>query len=362
MKRIYSIDVFRALTMCLMIFVNDLFTLEQVPAWLLHTEMHEDGMGFSDIIFPIFLVIVGMSTPFALEKASNKWLHILERSFALVLMGFLLVNYESMPRGEYRTYMGMLLVLAFFLLWSVGSKRWMQLVGWAVIGIFLWFYPGDLKPHWWGILGLIGWSYFLSAAVFMFTQKKVNLLLLCAACFLMLSVAEHAGLLEGLAPIRKYIWIVESGALPFLCLLGVLSSVGYQPTKGYLVKLFLAGAGLVVLGFVLRPIGGISKILATPAWVCICGGIAYCTYAIIVYMVDIKEKRAWADIIRPAGTATLTCYLIPYFYYGLRSLTGIRLPEVLRTGYLGLLSTLALSLLLIFLTGLVVKRGIRLKV
>ena len=56
-RRIHSIDVFRAITMFLMIFVNDLWSLKDIPAWLEHTEAAEDGMGFADTIFPAFLFI-----------------------------------------------------------------------------------------------------------------------------------------------------------------------------------------------------------------------------------------------------------------------------------------------------------------
>jgi heparan-alpha-glucosaminide N-acetyltransferase len=361
-KRIYSIDVFRALTMCLMIFVNDLFTVQGVPAWLLHTEMNQDGMGFSDLIFPIFLVIVGMSTPFALGLSGMKWRHVLERSFALVLMGFLLVNYENMPRGNFRAIMGMELVLSFFLIWSVGAKFWVQAAGWVGIAVFVISYPGTLQAHWWGILGLIGWSYLLSAGVYLLSRGRAWVLVGFTLGFLVLSVAEHAGLLGVFAPVRKSLWIVESGALPFLCMLGILASVFYAPTRRYMLMLVLVGTALIGLGFLLRPIGGISKILATPAWVCICGGITYCTYAVLVFVVDSLERRSWADFIRPAGVATLTCYLLPYFWYGMRALSGAKLPDSLGTAPLGVVLSMGVSLLLIYLTGLLVKRGIKLKV
>ena len=65
-KRILSVDIFRAVTMLLMIFVNDLWTLHGVPQWLEHTTANEDGMGLSDTVFPAFLFIVGLSIPFAI--------------------------------------------------------------------------------------------------------------------------------------------------------------------------------------------------------------------------------------------------------------------------------------------------------
>ncbi len=36
-NRVASIDILRALTMTLMVFVNDLWSLTNIPAWLEHT-------------------------------------------------------------------------------------------------------------------------------------------------------------------------------------------------------------------------------------------------------------------------------------------------------------------------------------
>src|SRR5688572_28868327 len=71
-NRIASIDILRALTMVLMIFVNDLWSLTNIPVWLLHTTADQDGMGLSDVIFPAFLFIVGMSIPFAINSRSEE--------------------------------------------------------------------------------------------------------------------------------------------------------------------------------------------------------------------------------------------------------------------------------------------------
>ncbi len=55
-----------------MIFVNDLWSLTHVPRWLLHTAAEEDGMGLSDVVFPAFLFIVGLSIPHALKARLEK--------------------------------------------------------------------------------------------------------------------------------------------------------------------------------------------------------------------------------------------------------------------------------------------------
>ena len=76
MNRIISIDVFRAITMVLMIWVNDFWTLNNIPKWLKHAMTGEDYLGFSDVIFPWFLFVLGMSIPFSFENRINKGEHI----------------------------------------------------------------------------------------------------------------------------------------------------------------------------------------------------------------------------------------------------------------------------------------------
>ncbi len=376
MNRIASIDIFRALTMFFMIFVNDLWTLTGVPKWLLHTEMHEDGMGFSDLVFPVFLVIVGLSIPHAIQNRISKGdgiiqvlSHIGERVFALVCMGFFMVNFEylqvSFPKGLAAVY----LVICFFLIWNAYPKDFKLAEGLKFIGIaglagFASWYPENLKPHWWGILGLIGWSYLWAALAYVITKNNVSKIIFVTLFFLAISVFNVRGYFQDLGGIRNYIWIVESGGLPFLCMLGVLASVLYQKYIGtpYAVRLAFIGAGLIILGFIIRPWGGISKILATPAWVCICGGIGLILYAGLYLLVDVHKKDSWSRVLTPAGVATLTCYLIPYIWYAGRGISGITLPSFLLEYPQGLVASMAMALCVIGITGILVRLGIKLKV
>ncbi|MBO6083222.1 MAG: DUF1624 domain-containing protein, partial [Bacteroidales bacterium] len=58
-RRNGAIDMLRGLTMFLMVFVNDFWTVGGVPHWMEHTATQEDAMGLSDIVFPLFLFAVG---------------------------------------------------------------------------------------------------------------------------------------------------------------------------------------------------------------------------------------------------------------------------------------------------------------
>ena len=115
-------------------------------------------------------------------------------------------------------------------------------------------------------------------------------------------------------------------------------------------------------GFAIRPLAGISKIRATPSWVMICTGISILVFTALIWLVDRKQKQAAFNIIKPAGTSTLTAYLLPYVYYPLYFLAGISLPAVIVTGAVGLIKSLLFALLIILLTGLFEKWRIRLKI
>ncbi|MEQ8419630.1 MAG: hypothetical protein RIB64_06445, partial [Arenibacter algicola] len=62
-----------------------------------------------------------------------------------------------------------------------------------------------------------------------------------------------------------------------------------------------------------------------------------------------------------AGTATLTCYMLPYFIYPIRNLSTFRLPHFFNTGVMGLLGSLVFAYIVVLLTGWLVKKGIKLK-
>lgn len=149
--RIASIDIFRAITMLCMIFVNDLWTLTDVPHWLEHAAPNEDFLGFSDIVFPSFLFVLGMSVPFAIEnriKKGESWLailkHILIRTIALLIMGVFIVNTEAgiSPASPISlSFFILLMVTAFFLIWNVypktnGQKKYLYL-GLQFMGIII---------------------------------------------------------------------------------------------------------------------------------------------------------------------------------------------------------------------------------
>jgi hypothetical protein len=83
----------------------------------------------------------------------------------------------------------------------------------------------------------------------------------------------------------------------------------------------------------------------------------------LFFLIADKWKiSAWAKIIEPAGTSTLTCYLVPYYVYAIGAMIGWNLPEAITTGGIGILKSILFGLLIIQLTGLLARIQIRLKI
>ena len=200
MNRIISIDVFRALTMVLMIWVNDFWTLKSIPKWLKHAATGEDYLGFSDVIFPWFLFVMGMSIPFAFEDRIKKgesniviWTHIVLRSIALIVMGLFHMNME-MYNHETSFFIKPIYVIistsAFFMIWNMYPKKdqmkqnifkAIRITGVIILIAMFFSFSGKIydgkeigfESHWWGILGLIGWVYLIAGSVFLFIKNSL---------------------------------------------------------------------------------------------------------------------------------------------------------------------------------------------
>ncbi|HLO58210.1 MAG TPA: DUF5009 domain-containing protein [Bacteroidales bacterium] len=386
-NRIVSIDIFRALTMLLMIFVNDLWTLHGIPGWLEHTEAHEDGMGLADIVFPAFLFIVGLSIPFAIKARLNSGdskqkilIHIVKRSLALIVMGFFMVNSESLSSSFsplFRTLWEVFMIVAFILVWNQYDKEkispmfslLLQIAGIASLILLAVLYVGGppenlhwMRPGWWGILGLIGWAYLLCSLLYLFSGGKTTIILLAVLVFYGLNTLEFIHL-KGVPHFPFIVSssnhaLIMSGALATRLYLGTRDS---KPVR-FLLYLWTAAIVLFAFGYAIRPYWGISKILATPSWTSICAAISLIFFSLIYILTDLSGKVRTAGFIKPAGTNTLTCYLIPGLVYPVLWPLQQMLPVELLTGLAGIIKSVLFAFVIVWITGFLEKAGVKLKI
>ncbi|RDC62459.1 DUF5009 domain-containing protein [Adhaeribacter pallidiroseus] len=389
--RLASIDILRAITMVLMIFVNDLWSLKHIPAWLEHVPRGVDGMGLADTVFPAFLFIVGMSIPLAIANRKKKGDrtftlvgHIAARTLALLVMGLFLVNGEYIQEtatGLSRTGWYSLSCLAFILIWNMypvtvkpGVARLLQAIGVGILLTLAFMYrggegdeAGQFATYWWGILGLIGWSYLASALTTLFAGRQYFLIGVAWVLFCGLSMASSAKLI----PADSFLNIIPNpilgGTLVAITLGGVIITLliqHFRPQNNSGRLLLVLGGvavGLMALGFYTRPYWGIAKLGATPAWLFICSALTILAFMAIYWLADIKGKAHWFSFIKPAGTDTLLCYLLPYLAYAAVNLLNIHWPAWMLTGGVGLLKSFLFALGCVGVTGLLSRLGIRLK-
>ena len=107
-QRLLSIDVLRGLTLAFMIIVNDqtgrgAFTQLQHAQW--------NGFTATDLVFPTFLFLVGLSTVLSLAARVSRgvprqtlWLHVLRRALILIAAGFIVNNFPKFHLASLRFY------------------------------------------------------------------------------------------------------------------------------------------------------------------------------------------------------------------------------------------------------------------
>ncbi len=123
-----------------------------------------------------------------------------------------------------------------------------------------------------------------------------------------------------------------------------------------LCVMLMLGAGIISHHWFIT-----SKIMATAPWLFFNLAIVAGAYALLSWVVK-AGKSGWFDIIKPAGTATLTCYVLPYLTYSITALTGIELPYWLRTGAFGIVNCIAYAFVIVGLAWVLGHLRIKLKI
>lgn len=401
-RRDEGIDLLRALTMFVMIFVNNLWMVKGAPRWMGHAGFFEDFMGMADVVFPSFLFAVGMSIPFAIENRYRKGHsveatlgHILQRTFALLIMGAMLVNSESglSPEMPFNVDVyAVSMVIAFVLIWNVYPRAEsknrkvlyfvLKLIGWGIL-LFLAISFRDTKggffsARWWGILGIIGWTYLVAALIYLFSRDRIKYLIPAWLAFVFLAVLTSRFKMDlggkailslpqpnFFSQMLDVVNIGNGSSLSFT-MGGVLFTIlvlklRNLPRGRKLTYVLAAVTLFTLLGYFSNRLWMVSKNFGTPPWIFYVLAITILLYALLSGLAS-AGKGHWMNIIKPAGTATLTCYTIPYLMQGVMGLLGVNIPEWLMSGIWGIVYCLVFAFVAIGITALLGRAGIKLKI
>ncbi len=343
--RILSVDIFRGLTMMVMVFVNDLSGVKGLPWWNYHMPPGADGMTYVDMVFPEFLFIVGMAIPLAIQRRFDKgdstwklWMHVIFRSLALIVLGIFLANHGKVDPGltgieeSAWALWGLAGAILFWNVYPRSDKRQrlyriLKYIGLLMVAVAFAIFrrrtpegqAAWLDFGYWEILGIIGQSY-LAACILYIPFRKIRwapvfwlVALTALNVFARLNGMHHHDLPLGL-------WPFGSGESASIIMAGVVASMIFLDKAfaktfkekatwglGYAFVLFLAGYGL-------RPLG-LSKNEGTPTWCLYCAGTGVLVMLALYWIADVKRQIKWASFVKPAGSNTLLTYLLPYIFY-----------------------------------------------
>src|SRR6202789_340651 len=174
--RLFSLDALRGFDMFWIIGADEI--MQQMahstksPFWaaIANQFTHPDWDGFHlyDLIFPTFLFMAGVSTPFSvgreLEKGTSReklMLRVIKRAFILVLLGFYVNNgLKIQPIADYRfasvlgrigiAYMFANIIYLYASEWAQIAWFWFFIVGYFILMKLTsapGFHPGDLTPQ-----------------------------------------------------------------------------------------------------------------------------------------------------------------------------------------------------------------------
>ena len=364
-ERILSIDAFRGITILVMIFVNELAGIRDIPAWMKHMPADADAMSFVDMVFPAFLFIVGMSIPFAINSRLAKGdsfmqlqQHILFRTLGLLVLGFFIVNaeggYSEVLMGISINLWALLFFAAVIIIWKVyyttnkTTVYILRAAGFIALIVLAFIYKGEngehITPQWWGILGLIGWAYLYACIIYQLCRgNKYLLILFIAACTAFYAAAHNAdeqaigwlNWVSGQAGNAAHTSIVLCGIVVSLLFFSEYKSI---KTETRFIHAFVFAIILFAAGYFLRPYFKISKIYATPTWCLYSAAFCSFIFAFLYWLTDIEKMQKWTAFFKPAASNPLLTYILPDIIYYLTALIGIALfPDSLSYGLPGLL-------------------------
>ena len=391
-NRIYSIDIMRGLTLVLMLFVNDLY-MPGVPSWLGHAKADFDGMGLADWVFPGFLFMVGMAIPFSIgnriTKGENTFSisrHIFIRTISLLIIGVLMLNTGRVDpelTGMSKDLWAILMYTGVFFIWNNYRETesnfftitGLRLFGMALIAFLVFKFrsgqpanDGSLITGWWGILGLIGWGYLVAAFLYLWVRDSIRYTGLAALFFLILNILAKLNMLDFLDPVKPLLGVIIEGNVPLIVISGLLTTLllkkfSQEDSSRAILIIGFLGILTLIAGFILRNWFIISKIQATPSWGLICNGISMILFALLYWIIDVKNRKGWTFFLKPAGENSLTTYLAPDIIYHLIWATGIPILIYKQSGVplIVIAGSIAWALAMVGLTAILVKVGIKLK-
>ncbi|MFT4059143.1 MAG: heparan-alpha-glucosaminide N-acetyltransferase domain-containing protein [Legionella sp.] len=314
-ERILSLDVFRGLTMALMVLVNaqgtrEIYPLLEHAAW--------NGCTFADLVFPGFLFIVGMTTVISLHRqllhsdASRIELYksILKRSVLLFAFGLFLNAFPlHFDFATIRVYGILQRIAICYLICSViylnTSLKTQIILFWGIlVGYWYWLTQIPVPGGQGDVLSISSnWVAFIDKTLLSPEHLYRNF--------------DPEGLLSTLPAVATTL----SGLLTGRFLL-----INYDKRKKT-VWMILTGILFLILGWIWSYSFPLNKNLWTSTFVLWTSGISLITFALCFYIIDVLGKSTWALPFKIFGMNALFIFIFHVLLLKLQSAFSLPLQD-----------------------------------
>jgi predicted acyltransferase len=342
LHRWLSVDVLRGLTIGFMIMVNNNGGGDQAYWAMKHTDWN--GFTPTDLVFPTFLFLVGISTVFStqarLAKGDTKsslLFHTIRRALTLFLLGIIVNSFPFFHAATMRFY-GVLpriaicyLIVAILYLYSPSWKNKLAIAVAALIGywILMRFVPVP--------------GYGVPTHTIPLLDRDINLTAwldrqIFSAPHLYERTRDPEGLLSTLPALAT-------------ALIGMLTGIWLRSTRSIVAKargIAYAGCAGLIAGGLWNFTFPVNKKLWTSSYVLYAAGWSLLLLALSIYLIDIRgARRTHADnldaqtrrrymILLVFGTNAIAAYVLSELLPGLLDLIHPH-PSILRSFYLSIL-------------------------
>jgi predicted acyltransferase len=278
-NRLLSLDVFRGLTIAAMILVNTPGSWSYVYSPLLHAKWN--GVTPTDVVFPFFLFIVGVSIAFALRTVKSQYdrhnvtiLRILKRGAILFLIGLFLNAFPYFNLAEIRIPGVLQRIAIVFCIAAVlflkTSWRTQTVVS-AVLLIVYWLLLTQVPVPGVGPANL---------------ERGTNLAAWVDSQLLMGHMWPVTGTWDPEGVLSTVPAIVT-------CLIGLLAGQWMQTARSAETKLlhvFVAANVLLLIGWIWSLVFPFNKSLWTSSYVLYTGGLALHMFAVLYWWLDVQQR------------------------------------------------------------------------
>jgi len=310
--RLFSLDALRGFDMFWIMGGEEIFhgmaKATGSPFWgaIANQFTHPDWNGFHlyDLIFPLFLFMAGVSTPFSvgreLEKGKTRQqllLRVIKRAFILVLLGLVVNNgLKIMPVSEIRfpSVLGRIGIAYMFanIIYLYSTERWQMFwFGFFIIGYWLLLKFTSAPGFPMGDLTMKG--NFAS-----YVDRSI------LPGRLYLGIHDPEGLFSTIPAISTGILGILTG---LLLKKGGVTQMRKVTTMAVVGVIFLILAQIWNLDF------PINKNLWTSSFVLHVGGLSLLLMALFYFIIDVKGYQKWAFYFRVIGMNSILIYISGHF-------------------------------------------------